>query len=290
MFGFLNVNKPAGPTSHDVVAWIRRLLPRKTKVGHAGTLDPFASGVLVVCVGPATRLAEYVQRRAKRYTARITLGATSTTDDAQGDVQPTGCEIPCSGIDVQNVLPRFVGKVRQVPPAHSAVHVAGRRAYQLARAGQDVPLSPRTVAIQMIRLLRYDWPTLDIDVRCGGGTYIRALARDIGEALGVGGYCSSLTRTAVGPFVLETAVGLDDVDPARDLLPSTVGLDIPTIWLGEEQVAHLRHGRRVAVAFDALPAGATEVALLDKAGRLLAVAKTEGEGIVQPSKVFFPAE
>ncbi|MBN1553671.1 MAG: tRNA pseudouridine(55) synthase TruB [Phycisphaerae bacterium] len=286
MFGFLNINKPAGPTSHDIVAEIRRRLPRKTKVGHAGTLDPFADGVLVICAGPATRLADYVQQGEKRYTAQVTLGAVSTTDDGEGEIQPAGCERQCSQNDIEKILPQFVGDIRQTPPAHSAVHVQGRRAYQLARAGEEVALTPRTVTIHEIQLLHYDWPTLRIDVRCGSGTYIRALARDIGRALKVGGYCSSLTRTAVGPFTLDQAVRLDDIDPNQNLLPPTTGLTLPTLQLNEDQIAHLRHGRRMSIDETTPLPQSPEIALLDKENQLLAIARAE-EQHIQPTKVFF---
>lgn len=292
MFGFLNINKPAGPTSHDIVNRVRLRLGRKAKVGHAGTLDPFASGVLVVCVGPAVRLAEYVQRQPKRYTAQITLGATSDTDDVMGEVRSiedpigTECKVRSSEENVRNILPRFIGTIQQVPPAHSAVHVNGQRAYKLAREGEILTLSPRPVTIHSLELLHYDWPTAEIDVRCGSGTYIRALARDVGGTLGVGGYCSALTRTAVGPFTLETAVKLEDMNPSRDLLPPTTGLDLPAVRLAEDQAARVRYGKTVTPPADTPLPRAEEVALLDEAGNLLALARPDNQHY-QPTKVFF---
>jgi tRNA pseudouridine55 synthase len=310
MFGFLNIQKPVGPTSHDIVARVRGLFPRKTKVGHAGTLDPFASGVLVVCVGPATRLASYIQRQPKRYTAQITLGATSSTDDVTGEVRSAEFAVRSEEEDVRNVLARFVGEIQQVPPAHSAVHVNGRRAYQLVREGQTVKLAPRRVRIHDIQLLRYDWPVVEIDVQCGSGTYIRSLARDVGEALGVGGYCSALARTTVGPFTLETSVTPEDVDLSRDLLPPTTGLDLPTVQLDEEQVTRIRHGKAVILppssffnnaerqaeigiglpfgvvgTIHSNPQTADDVALLDSSGNLLGIAKPQDQHL-QPVKVF----
>jgi tRNA pseudouridine55 synthase len=220
MAGFLNVDKPAGMTSHDVVVAVRRRLPRRTKVGHAGTLDPFATGVLVLGIErAATRRLALVQQQTKRYHAQITLGATSTTDDPEGDIQEVAAAVPPSQEELQQALERFVGEIEQVPPAHSAVHVDGRRAYELARQGRAPELPPRRVTIHAIELLEYAWPTLTLDVRCGTGTYIRALARDLGEALGVGGYCSALRRTAVGPFTSESAVPLKEVNLARDVIP-----------------------------------------------------------------------
>ncbi|HOF19452.1 MAG TPA: tRNA pseudouridine(55) synthase TruB, partial [Phycisphaerae bacterium] len=165
MFGFFNLRKPAGPTSHDMVSAVRRLLPRGTRVGHAGTLDPFADGVLVICVGPAARLAEFVQAAPKRYRAVVTLGATSTTDDPEGEILPREPAPPPSPQDVRQAVARFVGEIPQTPPAHSAVLVNGHRAYKLARAGRELNLRPRVVAIHAIDVIRYDWPRLTLDVR-----------------------------------------------------------------------------------------------------------------------------
>ncbi len=286
MFGFINIHKPVGPTSHDIVNQVRLPIRKLAKVGHAGTLDPFASGVLVVCVGPAVRLAEYVQRQPKRYTAQITLGATSDTDDITGQVLPSAkFEVRSAKEEVEDVLKRFVGVIQQIPPAHSAVHVAGRRAYQLAREGETLHLPPRPVTIHDIQLLRYDWPVVEIDVHCGSGTYIRSIARDVGEALGVGGYCSALVRTAVGPFTLDNAVPLEDVNLTRDLLPATMALDIPLVYLDDEQAGRIRYGKTVTPSAGAEMLQAEEVALLDPSGHLLALAKPD-EMRYQPTKVF----
>ena len=305
MFGFLNVNKPAGPTSHDIVAAVRRLPGRRVKVGHAGTLDPFASGVLVLCVGQATRLAQYVQNSTKRYTATVTLGATSTTDDIEGELTttPDARDVPANAVSpkkLPNALARFVGVIEQVPPAHCAVHVAGQRAYTLARQGKRPKLTAREVTIQAIELLRYEYPQLDIDVTCSCGTYIRALARDIGTVLGVGGYCSALTRTQVGPFVLGAAVAPEDIDPARDLLDPLVGLEpLAKITLAGEAAGRLMMGQAVALADAAntnrdcagIQISAGEVAVLNDAGRLIAIATLSDDDAqaIRPAKVF-PAQ
>ena len=292
MFGFLNVNKPAGPTSHDVVARVRRLLPRKTKVGHAGTLDPFAEGVLVVCIGPATRLADYARTAPKRYRAAVTLGAASTTEDPTGQITATPDAAPPDAPTVAAALAEFVGDLQQVPPAHSAVHVAGRRAYKLAREGRDLDLPPRPVTITALDLLAYDWPLLEIDVGCETGAYIRSLARDIGSALGVGGYCSQLTRTAVGPFALADAVALDDLTPttlpARLLGPLTALSHLPRITVAPAAARRLAMGQSVLLPADApTPPPATEIAILDAAGQLLALANPNPDGrSLQPTKVF----
>jgi tRNA pseudouridine55 synthase len=284
MFGFFNVNKPPGPTSHDIVAGIRRMLPRKTKLGHAGTLDPFASGVLVLCVGPATRLAEFVQRQVKRYTATIALGATSTTDDIEGEISTAAGLTQPHQQRVLEVLAGFVGDIRQAPPAHSAVHVDGQRAYKLAREGKAVEPPARTVTVRELTLLKYDWPRLEIDVTCGSGTYIRSLARDIGGELGCGGYCRSLTRVAVGGFDLQSAVRPEELDPSRDLLAPQTGLDIPLLEIQSHDAADIRMGKSIILS-DA-PAEQT-VGLVGPDGQLLAIAAATEDGkTIKPKKVF----
>ena len=288
MFGLLNVNKPPGPTSHDVVAQVRRRVGRRVKVGHAGTLDPFAEGVLVICLGPATRLADYVQRQAKRYEAEVVLGATSTTDDPEGRIAPAPGASPVGAERVRAVLAGFVGTVAQAPPAYSAVHVDGRRAYKLARAGRPAAPAPRPVTIHAIDVLRYDYPRLVLDVRCGSGTYLRALARDVGGALGVGGYCGRLVRTEVGPFKLCGAVPPDRLDVPTHLLEPLAALaDMPRIDLTGEQARDVRCGRGI-VSPAPLPPG--EVALVGAEGRLAAVGVVQGDGrSLRPAKVFPPA-
>lgn len=303
MFGFLNIHKPAGPTSHDVVAAVRRRLPRRTRVGHAGTLDPFAEGVLVVCVGPATRLAEYVQAGRKAYRAVVRLGARSSTDDVEGEMAPAPDAAAPSESAVRAALGRFVGEIAQRPPAHSAVHVDGRRAYQLARAGEQADLPARPVTIHRAELLRYVWPDAEVLVECGSGTYIRAIARDLGEALGVGGYCQSLVRAAVGAFTIQQAVRMDDLDPARDLVPAAAGLDMTRVLLDEHAAGEILLGRSIPVppTSSTTPSLVAEpfapsapaadppgpLALLAPDGMLLAVAGLRA-GRLHPHKVFPP--
>jgi len=296
MFGLLNVNKPSGPTSHDIVAGVRKLIGRrKVKVGHAGTLDPFASGVLVICIGPATRLADYVQRRPKRYLAGITLGAASDTDDVTGNITETpGARRPEIG-EVRAAVAEFVGRIRQVPPAHSAVHVDGRRAYKLARAGKQFDLPARPVHIHEANVLRYEYPDLEIDVACGAGTYIRSLARDIGARLDTGGYCSRLTRTGVGTFLIDEAVDPSGLDLVRDLIPPITAVEtLPRITVDRTGVERIAMGQavRVAAEVDAPHSKESEVAVTDSAGELLAIAKlvrTADGDTVRPSKVFVRA-
>jgi tRNA pseudouridine55 synthase len=278
-----------------VVIQIRRMIrkpsPRsRTKVGHAGTLDPFAGGVLVVCLGAATRLAEYVHRYDKRYSAEVTLGATSTTDDPEGEIAASS---PADRPDVRRVeqtISSFVGDVDQVPATHSAVHVEGRRAYKIARTGKVPVLEPRRVHIEAISLVSYNWPKLAIDVRCGSGTYIRALARDIGARLGVGGYCSGLVRTAVGPFHLADALAPETISLPEDVAdPLSALTGMPQVVLPDQAVALIADGRHVPAeqAKGELPrVGEGDLAVLDERGSLLAVAAIDAAGMIRPLKVF----
>lgn len=213
--GLLVVDKPVGPTSMDVCRVVRRRTGG-AKVGHAGTLDPLASGVLVVCLGAATKAIDSLMASEKRYLAEIDLSAFSSTDDREGERTEVPVGAPPTREAIEGVLAGFVGVVQQRPPVHSAVHIAGRRAYAIAReadrqGGQAERPPARPVVIHEIRLLEFDWPRLTIDIRCGKGTYIRSLARDLGEALGTGGMLAALRRTAVGGYSLEMALPLDDL-------------------------------------------------------------------------------
>ena len=225
--GFLNIAKPPACTSHDVVNAIRRLLGQR-RVGHAGTLDPLACGVLVIGVGHGTRLIEYLADTRKTYRARILFGRTTTTDDSAGDLlreRPVNVDAAAVGA----ALEQFSGTIAQVPPAYAAVHVQGTRAYVRARRGEAVTLTPRHVTIFGLELLELRLPRLSLEVECSTGTYVRALARDLGEALGCGAHLEALTRTHVGPFALEEAVPLHALaDRAADQGWDTVML--PLDW------------------------------------------------------------
>jgi tRNA pseudouridine55 synthase len=181
MNGLLVIDKPGGMTSRDVVNRVQKWFPRKTKIGHTGTLDPLATGVLVVCVGQATRLADYVQAMGKSYASRFRLGATSTTDDADGAVTETPHAVAPTRADLEAALARFVGTIEQLPPVFSALKLDGRRAHDLARQGKDVQLARRPVRIDAIRLTGFEWPYLDVEVDCGKGTYIRSIGRGWGH-------------------------------------------------------------------------------------------------------------
>ncbi len=281
--GLLNLHKPPGVTSRDVVDLVTRPLGRGVKVGHAGTLDPLATGVLVVCVGPATRLIEYVQRQSKTYRTVVRLGATSDTDDADGAVTPAvDPPVPGAG-EVERALAPLVGDVLQKPPGYSALKVKGRRAYDLARAGEAPDLPPRPVRVDAITVLGYRWPLLELEVRCGSGTYIRSIARDAGAALGCGGLVEVLVRTRIGPFALESAVdpvGLTAATIAALLRPAAEALaDLPAVHLDASQRADVRLGRAVELGDDAgLPAGGGEVALFGPGGELVAVGEADAGG------------
>ena len=209
--GILAIDKPAGMTSMDVVAIVRGKAGG-TKTGHAGTLDPLATGVLVLALGKATRQLKWFMATDKRYVTEIDLSCFTTTDDAEGDriaVEPLPA--PPTESEISRTIETFVGRIMQRPPAHSAVKIGGRRAYELARRGIDVEIEDREVVVHSIELTRYRWPLLELDIRCGKGTYIRSLARDIGRALGTGGYCHTLRRTAVGPFTLAYCRRLEEL-------------------------------------------------------------------------------
>ncbi|MGC8633794.1 MAG: tRNA pseudouridine(55) synthase TruB [Candidatus Limnocylindrales bacterium] len=254
--GIVVVAKPAGPTSHDVVALVRRLSGAR-RVGHGGTLDPFASGVLPVFIGSATRMVEYHLRDEKAYRAVACFGARSTTDDIDGERTP-GEAPPPTRSAVEAVLPAFVGHLVQRPPAFSAVKIGGRRAYELARRGERPELRDREVEIHELALRAWDdldpaRPCATLEVRCSAGTYVRALARDLGERLGCGAYLGSLERTASGPFRIEDAMTLDELRQLllggsleRHLLPPDAGLDAyPRVTLEADEIQALARGQVV---------------------------------------------
>jgi tRNA pseudouridine55 synthase len=218
MDGILLVDKPQGWTSHDVVAKIRGILKaetgQKVKIGHTGTLDPMATGLLILVVGSYTKRAGEFSKLDKTYAAEVTLGAVSTTADAEGEIIQKSAHRPARE-QVDEVLNTFVGEIQQVPPAFSAIKVDGQRAYKAARAGQEVKLEPRPVTIYEITEVEYDYPTLKFTAKVSSGTYIRSLAVDIGEALGTGAYLSALRRTQVGLFYLKKASKIENLTGAE---------------------------------------------------------------------------
>jgi tRNA pseudouridine55 synthase len=286
LHGFLNLNKPIGITSRDVVDLVARPLKRlKLKVGHAGTLDPLASGVLVVAVGSATRLIENVQRLPKRYRTVARLGARSDTLDADGTiVEASNPPIPAEP-EIRAAIAPWVGAVWQTPPQFSALRVQGQRAYDLARAGQAVDLAARLVQIDRIDLVSYSWPRLELEIDCGSGTYIRSIVRDIGDALACGGLIEVLERTRIGPFLIDDALDPRGLNPDSILRALRSEIEVvsesPKITLTDADVTLIRQGRSIPA-----PAGSAsgEVALIGCDGLLLALANVAG-GQIQPKKV-----
>ena len=221
MDGVINLYKPTGVSSAKYAYRLRPIVGTR-KVGHAGTLDPFADGVLVVCVGRATKLVERLMSLPKLYRTTLRLGVTNATLDPEQPFEPVPVEIPPGRERMVEVLDQFVGLIDQVPPPFSAVKVGGRPAYRMAARGQQVRLNPRQVRIYQIELLGYEYPNLDLEVRCGRGTYIRALARDIGASLRTGACCQTLTRLAIGPFLIEQSVHLDQT-AAQEVRAQVIG-------------------------------------------------------------------
>jgi len=273
--GILNVNKPKGWTSHDVVARVRRLAGQK-RVGHAGTLDPLAEGVLPVLLGRATRLADFIQAGQKTYRAVVCLGVATETDDAEGAVISSVAVPPLSVRHLSETLARFEGEILQTPPRYSALKVAGRRAYAVARGGGDVDLAPRPVTVYDMALVGWTSGELTVDVTCSKGTYVRALARDIAAELGTVGYLGSLVRTRVGPFLLDDAVTLDQlaergIEPF--LLPASCAiLDAPRYSADALQAARLANGQAASGA----GLRAESVWVYDPDGLLVCLASADG--------------
>jgi tRNA pseudouridine55 synthase len=267
--GLVVVDKPAGITSHDVVARVRRLAGTR-KVGHAGTLDPMATGVLVLGVERATRLLGHLMLTEKAYDATVRLGVTTTTDDAEGEVVAARSAHDLDVAQVRAAAARFAGTIAQVPSAVSAIKVDGQRAYARVRAGEDVELEPRTVTIHdlVVHEVRIAEVTdLDISVRCSSGTYVRAIARDLGVALGVGGHLTSLRRTAVGPFEVAQAHTLEALAAEFELVPiaEAARASFAALDLTDRQAADVRVGRTLDVDLREL------TAVFDPAGEFLAL-------------------
>ncbi len=296
------MDKPVGPTSHDVVGLIRRLAATK-RVGHGGTLDPFASGVLPVFLGKATRVVEFHLADRKAYRATVCFGASSSTDDLEGELTPATGPAPVR-VDVEAVIPGFTGPIQQRPPAYSAIKVAGRRAYAMARAGETVELAERAVTIHGLALVGWDdtdpdRPIAVLDVSCSAGTYVRALARDIGERVGSLAYLGALRRTAAGPFGEAGALTLEDVRAASAtgpeglvplLRPVDEGLErFPAVRLVPAEVAAVARGQFVRPIAGFEP-GAERYRLVAPSGKLAAIATDTGAGRLAPDKVLVAAE
>jgi len=290
--GLLVVDKPAGLTSHDVVARTRRVASTR-RVGHTGTLDPMATGVLVLCLGRATRLIPYLEEaggpEAKEYEARIRFGFETTTDDALGEVRGDVVSRPALTQDALRAgLASFVGRIQQTPPAFSAKKIGGERAYALARRGTEVNLDPVSVEVGQAELLALDGDTATVRFACSRGTYIRALARDLGRALGVGAHLTALRRTRSGRAGLEAAIPLDRMNAesiASNLMPMALILEAwPMVVVNEEGAQNLRLGRAINAGGNPTDLSG-RVRVCDEARGLVALATAEGSRL-QPFCVF----
>lgn len=273
------VDKPAGPTSHDVVHQVRRQLGR-VKTGHTGTLDPFATGLLVVLTGRATRLAPYLTGLDKTYLAAVQLGQRSASGDPEGPITPGG-PLPDEAA-VRGALAGMTGTIDQQVPALSAVKVDGERLYARTRRGEAVELPTRQVVVHRADLVSYDPMTgvADIEVRCGSGTYVRQIAVDLGEALGCGGYCAALRRTEVGELSVHDAIAPADVGPGCGMPPLAALAHLPVVDLDDAGQADVLHGR--AVRAPGAPAGTVA---MQAGGTLLAIGAADDDGTVRPKVV-----
>jgi tRNA pseudouridine55 synthase len=279
------IDKPAGMTSHDVVDHVRRKMDTK-KVGHAGTLDPDATGVLVIGVGRATRLLRYAQMGDKRYLATASFGSTTSTQDASGEVLETN-EVRFTQPELEEVLKDFTGDIEQIPPMVSAVKVGGERLYKKARRGEEVERAPRRVTIGALQLLELKLDTphgvlATLDITCSGGTYIRTLVHDIGQRLGCGAHLSELRRTASGPFSEDQAVPLSEIDPGR-LRPMREAVALlPSLSVDGDRARAVVHGRPLDI--DAGEDFADRVAVISDE-ELLAVYRREGNKLIAETVV-----
>jgi tRNA pseudouridine55 synthase len=288
-FGLLIVDKPVGPTSHQVVNVVRRGTGVR-KVGHAGTLDPRASGVLVLCLGSATRLSEYLSTASKRYQAVIRFGLATQTYDAEGDVMLQTGNAP-SRKEIEDILPEFMGEINQVPPPYSAIKVKGSKAYELAREGREVELDPRVVTIHDLKLSSYKAPDLALEIECSAGTYIRSIAHDLGERLSTGAHLAALRRVKAGPFTIDDAIPFPKLEvgfmvdkweryivPAKDALP-----DFPIVNVSQEDLDHVKHGHRIP----AEPGASGLARAISQDGELIAILEAvEDSTLWHPRKVF----
>lgn len=288
--GIFNIHKTAGMTSHDVVARMRRILQQR-RVGHAGTLDPAASGVLPICVGQGTRVAEYLSESGKAYRARITFGIETDTYDIEGEIIHTTSPEELDQATIAAALQQFRGPQRQTPPRYSAIKIQGQAAYKRARAGEEITLEARPIEIFRLEIIDWQNPVLTLDVECSKGTYIRSLAYDLGKAVGYGAHLSGLLRTRSGPFRLEESITLDELASAggeltRYLLPADRALaQYPALHLDEEQERFIRHGN--AFAYE-IPCQERSLARVYSAtGEFLAIASWEATlARWHPIKVF----
>lgn len=290
VFGLLNIHKPAGWTSRDVVNRVQGMV-RPAKAGHAGTLDPMATGVLVVCIGRATRLVPLIQEQRKVYRATFLLGRTSESHDLETPLERMPEASIVTPDDVLRLLPEFLGRIEQTPPLHSAVKVRGQRAYKLARRGKTAELAPREIEIHRLDLLEFASDRIRLEVECGSGTYIRSLARDLGARLGCGAVMSELIRTRIGDFDLDEAVDVARLERdslTSQLIPAARAVShLPQMRIDAAEAGALAYGRPLAFP-SARPEGDL-VAVVDSRGELLALGSCR-DGMLQPAQVFITPE
>ncbi|MFC1601355.1 tRNA pseudouridine(55) synthase TruB [Candidatus Sumerlaeota bacterium] len=304
MNGFLLIDKSPGMTSFDVVARLRRLTGVR-KIGHAGTLDPDATGLLILAIGRATRGLEFLGGWSKDYWCSGRLGASSTTDDAAGELTPTEGVEPLSRERFEQTLSRYRGDIEQVPPAFSAIKIRGERLYKAARRGEKVEAPPRPVTVHTLECVGYEWPDFELTMRVSGGTYVRSLARDVGRDLGQGAYTTAIRRTAIGPHSVDDATPLETLErtagmAAERLLPIGAMLrHLPSVQVDEAGARRLHNGQFVRV--DALAGGAAgdekveALLILNDAGEALAIGRAEAcadgrEWLVKPRKALLPRD
>ena len=299
--GFINLYKPAGITSMEALRRVKRITGQKKKVGHGGTMDPLAHGVLPVCFGQATRLMDYVVGGRKRYVMDVRLGESTSTYDAEGEVTSVRDATGITRNDIESSLERFVGVVDQVPPMYSAVKVDGQRLYKLARAGVEVEREPRSVEIHSIALTRLELPNLTLDVECGKGVYMRTLAHDLGEVLGCGAHVTDLERRSCSSFTAAEGVTLDTLAESAEtpegwghyLHPvDWVLRDYKSITVGRAAEKYLRNGQPVSLGRPDMSAGYLEqFRAYNSEGQFLALVRFDRAGnLWQPVKVFTPGE
>lgn len=294
LHGFLVIDKPAGWTSHDVVARVRRLLNEK-RVGHAGTLDPAATGVLPVAVGQATKSIEWLEQASKAYCAEIAFGVATDSADIDGVVTETGDPGELSAEQIVTALRQFEGPVEQIPPMHSAIKIGGVRLYQHARRGHVVDVPARSVTIHSIKLLAWEAPVATVAIECSKGTYIRSIARDLGEALGVPAHLANLVRIRSGPFHLDeawTLTELAELDleaewPSIAIHPDVAALDLDALVLDDEEYESWRHGRTVRTAAEA---ESRDLRVYSADGAWIGMGRAEaGETEIRPVRVIADA-
>jgi tRNA pseudouridine55 synthase len=288
-FGLLIIDKPVGPTSHQVVSVVRRGSGVR-KVGHAGTLDPRASGVLVLCLGAATRLSEYLSTASKRYQAVIRFGSSTKTYDSEGEVMLQTGDSP-ERSSIEQLLPEFQGEISQVPPPFSAIKVKGSKAYELAREGKEIELDPRQVTIYDLKFLSYKAPDLSLEIECSAGTYIRSIAHDLGDRLSTGAHLAGLRRIKSGPFTIKDAIPLPKLEVGfmvdkweKYLIPAVEALpDFPIVKVSHENLGQIQHGHRVPAE-----EGSSGLArAVDSEGNLVAILEAVEDGSLwHPKKVF----